>query len=77
MPDDPEIPVPEADKEKIMHVSLPISKEEADQLYSALSYDGKLIMSMNTTFWGSYFGMLTDQFGVQWMLSFDESDGKK
>ena len=27
MPDNPEYPVPDADKEKIMHVSLPISKE--------------------------------------------------
>ncbi|MFK5857541.1 MAG: VOC family protein, partial [Bacteroidota bacterium] len=27
-------------------------------------------MPMNTTFWGSYFGMFTDQFGIQWMVSY-------
>lgn len=27
---------------------------------------------MNQTFWGDYFGMLTDKFGVSWMMSFNE-----
>ena len=26
---------------------------------------------MNKTFWDSYFGMFTDQFDIQWMISFD------
>ncbi len=28
-------------------------------------------MPMANTFWGSYFGMLKDQFGINWMVSFD------
>jgi len=92
------------DGEKIMHVSLPISKEtilmgsdtggewaahysagnnfsvsvttdskaEADRLFEGLSSGGKQTMPMNKTFWGSYFGMFTDKFGINWMISFDE-----
>jgi PhnB protein len=29
-------------------------------------------MPMQDTFWGAYFGMLVDQFGVHWMINFDE-----
>ena len=104
MPEDPNFPIAESDKENIMHVSLPISKEavlmgsdtngdlknnfkqgnnfsisinadnktEADRLFTELSQDGNIIMPMNKTFWDSYFGMLTDKFGIQWMVSFDE-----
>ena len=96
-------PLSEADKEKIMHVSLPISKEtilmgsdnceaaghptvegnnfsisinadnqeEADKLFAGLSKDGKVTQAMNKTFWGAYFGMLVDKFGINWMINFD------
>lgn len=47
------------------------SKQEADRLFNQLSKDGNVIMPMNKTFWGSYFGMLTDQFGINWMVSTD------
>lgn len=100
--------VPASEGNKIMHVSLPISKEtvlmgsdsseafgqatvmgnnfsisinadsrdEADKLFTGLSTGGKVTMPMNKTFWGSYFGMLTDRFGIQWMVSFDENQKK-
>jgi PhnB protein len=97
--------VPEADRNKIMHVGLPIgnsilmgsdtggewsshyqqgnnfsisitaeSKEEADQIFNALSESGQVTMPLNTTFWGDYFGMLTDKFGINWMMSFNEQN---
>lgn len=47
------------------------SVAEADRLFNTLSANGKVIMPMNKTFWDSYFGMFTDQFGIQWMVSFD------
>jgi PhnB protein len=53
------------------------SQEEADRLFNSLSVNGKVIMPMNKTFWGSYFGMFTDQFGIQWMVSFDGSEKNK
>jgi PhnB protein len=89
--------------EKIMHISLPISKEtvlmgsdtggewassyqpgnnfsisitaeskeEADKLFDGLSNGGKITMPMNETFWGDYFGMFTDKFNINWMVSFN------
>jgi PhnB protein len=34
-------------------------------------------MPLNKTFWGDYFGMLTDRFGVNWMMSFNEQQQKQ
>tara|TARA_R110002096_G_scaffold372019_1_gene565523 strand:+ start:1109 stop:1552 length:444 start_codon:yes stop_codon:yes gene_type:complete len=49
------------------------SREEADRLFQELSENGRITMPMNKTFWESYFGMFTDQFGIQWMVSFDKN----
>jgi PhnB protein len=102
--DDPNCPPPPAEEaNRIMHVSLPISKEtilmgsdstsqsgdvivgtnisvsinaesraEADKLFNGLSAGGNVIMPMTNTFWGAYFGMFTDKFGINWMVNFDE-----
>ncbi|PXW16193.1 PhnB protein [Chryseobacterium sp. CBTAP 102] len=95
---------PEEDKNKIMHVSLPISKEtilmgsdtggewssnfkagnnfsisvnaeskeEADRLFGGLSAGGQVTMPMEETFWGAYFGMFSDKFGINWMVNYDD-----
>jgi len=47
------------------------SKEEADRLFQGLSAGGKATMPMENTFWGDYFGMLTDKFNVHWMVNFE------
>jgi PhnB protein len=47
------------------------SKEEADRLFSGLSAGGKVTMPMNNTFWGAYFGMFTDKFGIHWLINYD------
>lgn len=89
------------EENRIMHVSLPISKEtmlmgsdtggewganylqgnnftisitaenkaEADKLFNGLSAAGKVTMPPGKTFWSDYFGMLTDKFGINWMVS--------
>jgi len=49
------------------------SREEADKIFTGLSAGGKVEMAMNDTFWGSYFGMFKDKFGVNWMVSFDKN----
>ena len=51
-----------------------VSKEEADKLFNGLSAGGKVTMPMNQTFWGAYFGMFTDKFGINWMVNFDENE---
>ncbi len=88
---------------KIMHISLPISKEtqlmgcdnaelykkdpvsinkfallihtdtreEADKLFEGLSFEGRITLPMTETFWGSYYGIFTDKFDINWKISFD------
>lgn len=100
--------VPEHEKNKIMHVALPIgkgnvlmgtdtlesmgqkltvgnnisitiqpeSKAEAEKLFNGLSAGGKVTMPLEDTFWGAYFGMLTDKFGIQWMVNYDYKQQK-
>jgi PhnB protein len=48
------------------------SKESADRLFNGLSAGGRVTMPMASTFWGDYFGMFTDKFGINWMVSFNE-----
>ena len=52
------------------------SKDEADKLFKGLSEAGKVTMPMDNTFWGAYFGMLTDKFGINWMMNFDTAESK-
>lgn len=47
------------------------SREEADRIFNALAVEGKTEMPLADTFWGAYFGMLEDKFGIQWMVSHD------
>ena len=92
-----------ADKDKIMHVSLPIGKgnilmatdavesmghkltvgnnfslsisaeseKEADKIFNGLSAGGKVEVPMSKMFWGAYFGMFVDKFGIKWMINYD------
>lgn len=46
------------------------SKEEADKIFNGLSEGGKVEVPMKDEFWGDYFGMITDKFGVQWMINY-------
>jgi PhnB protein len=46
------------------------SREEADRLYNGLSAGGMQTMPMDDMFWGDYFGMFTDKFGINWMVGF-------
>src|SRR5688572_5340888 len=48
------------------------SEDEANKLFNSLSGGGKVELPMQKTFWGSYFGMFQDKFGVQWMISYNE-----
>ncbi len=43
--------------------------EEAERLFQALSEKAQVQMPMQETFWARRFGMLTDQFGIPWMVN--------
>ena len=98
-------PLSEEHKNRIMHVTLPISNEtmlmgsdtmpgmnvctkgnnfsislnaqsraEAEKLFNGLSEGGNVTMPLQDTFWGAYFGMWEDKFGIQWMVNYDDPD---
>lgn len=101
MPQDPNHPMSDEDKEKIMHISLPISKEtmlmgadspeefgqvtsigdnialninaetveEVDRIFGKLSEGATITIPLQKTFWGDYFGILIDKFGIHWMIN--------
>ncbi len=48
------------------------SREDADKFFNGLSDGGKVELPLADAFWGSYFGMLEDKFGIRWMVSYDE-----
>ncbi len=45
------------------------SKAEALKIFNGLSAGGTVKMALADTFWGAYFGMLKDKFGIHWMVS--------
>jgi PhnB protein len=53
------------------------SEEEANQLFNKLSVGGKVVMPLEKMFWGALFGMITDKFGVQWMVNYDFKERNK
>ncbi|MEP7263455.1 MAG: VOC family protein [Bacteroidota bacterium] len=52
------------------------SEAEADKLFDGLSAGGQVTMPLNKTFWGAYFGMFTDKFGINWMVNYDYNQQK-
>ena len=44
------------------------SKAEADKLFAGLSEGGEVRMPLSKTFFSPCFGMVTDRFGVSWMV---------
>ncbi len=42
--------------------------EEADRFFAALSEGGQVRMPLTKTFWSPRYGMLTDRFGIEWMV---------
>lgn len=95
-------PLPENEKNAVMHVELPIlggtlimgtdmlesmghklrignntticlepdSKEQTDKLFKALSAGGSEMVAPMDMFWGAYWGVCLDKYGVRWMFNF-------
>jgi PhnB protein len=98
-PDGPQLS--DADKQLVMHVTLPIlggtklmgtdaiesmmpnlimgnnvfislhpdTRAETERLFAALSDGGVVTMPLQDMFWGDYYGVCTDKFGVCWMFN--------
>lgn len=95
-------PLPENEKNAVMHVALPIlggtqimgtdmlesmghhvkignnttinlepdSREETERLYKALSEGATNCMPLADQFWGAYWGVCLDRFGIRWMFNY-------
>jgi PhnB protein len=51
-------------------LSLSVASEAAaDTVFAALAEGGKVDMPLGKTFWSPRFGMLTDRFGIGWMVN--------
>lgn len=51
-------------------LSISVATEaEADRFFNALSEGGQVQMPLAKTFWSPRFGMLTDRFGIAWMIN--------
>lgn len=44
------------------------TEAQADRAFAALSEGGKVTMPLAKTFWSPKFGMVTDKFGMSWMV---------
>ncbi len=42
---------------------------EADRVFNALAENGAVQMPIQETFWAVRFGMVTDRFGIPWMIN--------
>ena len=47
------------------------SMEEIERYFTAFSKGGKVTMPLADQFWGARFGMIEDQFGVNWMFNYE------
>ncbi|BAV08346.1 PhnB protein [Filimonas lacunae] len=47
------------------------SEEETERLFNGLSAGGTIQMPLEKTFWGAYFGMFIDKFGMRWNINYD------
>ncbi|MBM3257283.1 MAG: VOC family protein [Candidatus Liptonbacteria bacterium] len=53
------------------------SEQELNEHFSKLSQGGDVFMKPEKQFWGGMFAMVTDKYGVEWMLNFQMEPPKK
>src|SRR5215831_4224615 len=47
----------------------PDTREETERLYNLLSKDSTECMPLSDQFWGAYWGVCLDRFGIRWMFN--------
>ncbi len=45
--------------------------ERAKQIFAGLAQGGSVVMPLEKTYWAEAFGMVTDKFGLHWMINCD------
>lgn len=55
-------------------IALPVTgRAQADAWFAGLAAQGQVMMPLQETFWGAYFGRLRDRYGITWMFNYDLS----
>ncbi len=49
------------------------SEEEIKTVFEKLSEGGEVFMPLEDQFWGALFGVVTDKYGIEWMLNFQKT----
>jgi len=52
----------------MLSITVP-SEADARRVFAALAEGGEVKMPLGKTFWSPCFGMLTDRFGLGWMVT--------
>jgi PhnB protein len=55
-------------------ITLSPSEDEAKRLRTELADEGTVRMPLQATFWAVKFGMLTERFGIPWVINCHESN---
>lgn len=53
------------------------SEEEINKIFNTFKEGGEVFMAPEPTFWGALFGLVTDKYGVEWMLNYQKTPMKK
>ncbi|MDE2188830.1 MAG: VOC family protein [Patescibacteria group bacterium] len=53
------------------------SENELRGIFDKLKQGGDVFMDQSEQFWGGVFGVVTDKYGVEWMLNFQKKPIKK
>ena len=54
-------------------VSLSVAATDAERVFKALADGGHVTLPFQKTFWSAGFGMVTDRFGIPWMVGSDSA----
>lgn len=48
------------------------SEDEIKTIFNKLAQGGEIFCPLGDAFWGALFGMVTDKYGVEWMLNYQK-----
>lgn len=62
--------VDENENRSKIHVNVE-NKEEAEEIFNNLAIGAQIEAQMSDSPWGTYFGMLRDRYGIEWIVEFN------
>ena len=54
---------------KGVSIAIQVKTADAERIFNALSEGGSVTMPLEKTFWSDAFGMVTDKYGIPWMVN--------